>query len=214
MFGLQARFFMIFDWKISWFVMSQPLKNTVNIVVFIRFHFFDFFMNLMISGTCLDLILDTFGGLGRPIWWFLGYWRLLEILMNFRVSPEPPQAEGTRMLEGKLLIRGVQYTSNNTRLLTCRTSNTRLLTCWWNIERNWRLSDCKSLASQPGGPWQAGAGGSMFWFWKSRKWLYKRRKNSRRSRPPSAADFLCCFGVLNTVNSWKSKIKSTHIEYI
>ena len=34
----------------------------------------------------------------------------------------------------------------------------------------------------------------------------KRQKHSRRSRPPSAADFLCCFGVLNTVNSWKSKI--------
>ena len=51
-------------------------------------------------------------------------------------------------------------------------------------------------------------------FWTLRKWLYKRRKNGRRSRPPSAADFLCCFEVLNTVISWKSKIKSTHIEYI
>ena len=106
MFELQAWFLMIFDWKISWFVMSQPLKNMVNIVVFIRFHFFDFFMNLMISGTCLDLILDPFGGLGRSIWWFLGYWRLLEILMNFRVSPEPPQAESTGVLEGKLLLQG------------------------------------------------------------------------------------------------------------
>ena len=34
-------------------------------------------------------------------------------------------------------------------------------------------------------------------FWTPRKWLYKRSKNCRRSRPPSAADFLCCFGVLN-----------------
>ena len=32
-------------------------------------------------------------------------------------------------------------------------------------------------------------------------------KSSRRSRPPSAADFLCWFGVLNTDNSWKSKNK-------
>ena len=61
---------LIFDWKISWFVMSQPLKNIVNTMVFIRFHFFDFFMILMISGTCLDLILDTLGGLGAPLLWF------------------------------------------------------------------------------------------------------------------------------------------------
>ena len=51
-------------------------------------------------------------------------------------------------------------------------------------------------------------------FWTPRKWLYQRRRNSRRSRPPSAADFLCCCGVLNTVISWESKIKYTHIEYI
>ena len=50
--------------------------------------------------------------------------------------------------------------------------------------------------------------------WTLRKWLYLRPQNSTRSRPPSADDFLCCFGVLNTVISWKSKIKSTHIEYI
>ena len=45
--------------------------------------------------------------------------------------------------------------------------------------------------------------------WTSRKWLYKRRKNSRRSWPRSAAGFLCCFEVLNTVISWKSKITYT-----
>ena len=39
-------------------------------------------------------------------------------------------------------------------------------------------------------------------------------KNSRRSRPPSAADFLCCFGVLNTVISWKSKIKMAYWVYL
>ena len=44
--------------------------------------------------------------------------------------------------------------------------------------------------------------------------MYLRQKNCRRSRPPSAADFLCCFGVLNTIISWESKIKYTHIEYI
>ena len=40
--------------------------------------------------------------------------------------------------------------------------------------------------------------------WKSRKHLYKRRKNCRRSPPPSAADFLCCFEVLNTDVPWTS----------
>ena len=44
----------------------------VNIDVFIRYHFFVFFVNLMILGTNLDLILDTSGGLGRPVGWFLG----------------------------------------------------------------------------------------------------------------------------------------------
>ena len=51
-------------------------------------------------------------------------------------------------------------------------------------------------------------------FWTSRNWLYERRKNSQRSRLPSVTNFLCCFGVLDTVNSWKSKMKSTHVEYI
>jgi len=37
----------------------------------------------------------------------------------------------------------------------------------------------------------------------------KQEKHSRRSRPPKA-----CVGVLNTVISWKSKMKSAHTEYI
>ena len=41
-------------------------------------------------------------------------------------------------------------------------------------------------------------------FWTSRKRLYKRRNKSRRSRRRSAADFFGCFGVLNTLISWKS----------
>ena len=51
----------------------------VNIDVFIRYHFFDIFVNFTILGTNLDLILDTSGGLGRPVWWFLG---VLEIVVN------------------------------------------------------------------------------------------------------------------------------------
>ena len=45
--------------------MSQPFKNIVNTVVFIRFRFFDFCMNFMIVGGNLDLILDTFECLGN-----------------------------------------------------------------------------------------------------------------------------------------------------
>ena len=33
-------------------------------------------------------------------------------------------------------------------------------------------------------------------FWTSRKWLYKRRNDCRRSRPPSVADLFGCFGGL------------------
>ena len=136
-FGLHAWLLMIFKWKILWFLMSQPLKSIVNSSVFNRFHFLDFSMNLMISGTCLDLILITFGGLGALIWWFLGYWRLLEILMNFRVHPKLRLQTCwvvnwcTRAYCNRLL---------NTSLLTCKPSNTSLLTCkpsnsncWWNI---------------------------------------------------------------------------------
>ena len=107
MFGLQTWFSTIFEWKICWFVMSQPIKSTVNNSVFIRFHFFDFFMNLMISGPCLDLILDTFEVLGDHLTHFLVYWRLLEISLIFRVSPEPPQAERRRQVEGKVTVQGV-----------------------------------------------------------------------------------------------------------
>ena len=39
----------------------------VNTDVFVRYQFFNFFLNLMILGTILDLIVDTSGGLGRPV---------------------------------------------------------------------------------------------------------------------------------------------------
>ena len=54
----------------------------VNTDVFIRYHFFDFFVNLMILDSNLDLILDTSGGLGRPVWWFWEYWRFIGVSLN------------------------------------------------------------------------------------------------------------------------------------
>ena len=88
MFGLQAWFLMVFDWKISWFVMSQPLKNILNIVVFIGFHVFVVLVILMISGTCLDLIFETFGGLGRPFKWFFGVLDMHWNFVDFQDHPE------------------------------------------------------------------------------------------------------------------------------
>ena len=59
---IAVTFFVDFEWKFWWILMSQPFKSIVNSSVFIRFHFFDFLMILMILGTCLDLIWVTFGG--------------------------------------------------------------------------------------------------------------------------------------------------------
>ena len=44
--------------------MSKPFGNIVNIMVFIRFHMFDFFITLMILGPSLDpfgALLEVFG---------------------------------------------------------------------------------------------------------------------------------------------------------
>ena len=79
-FGLQARFLMISDAKICWFLMSQPLKNIVNTAVFIRFHVFGFLLILMVSGTSWDLNLEVFGCLQASFWGFL---RVLENHWNF-----------------------------------------------------------------------------------------------------------------------------------
>ena len=35
-----------------------------------------------------------------------------------------------------------------------------------------------------------------------------------KKRPPSAADFLSCFEVLNTSASWASKIKNTVLSHV
>ena len=114
----------LFTWTCADFWCPNLSIYMVNTHVFIRFHFFDFFMNLMISGPCLDFILDTLGGLGRPIWWFLGYWRLLEMSLIFRISPEPPQIERTEVLGGKLMHQGA---------LQPNKSRTGWPQFWWNL---------------------------------------------------------------------------------
>ena len=86
-FGLQSRFLMIFERKLCWILMSQPLKSIVNTSVFIKFHFFKMFVILMTSGTSWDLILDTFGSLGRPFWWFVGVLETHWNFIDFHASP-------------------------------------------------------------------------------------------------------------------------------
>ena len=49
----------LLSWKYADFWCPHLSIYMVNTDVFIRFHFFGFFMNLMISGPCLDFILDT-----------------------------------------------------------------------------------------------------------------------------------------------------------
>ena len=167
MFGLQTWFSTIFERKICWFVMSQPIKSIVNNCVFIRFHFFDFFMNLMISGPCLELIFDTFEGLGRPFKWFSG---VLDMHWNFVDFQDHPELRQRTWWRVNCYSRASSNKSYITSLLTCRPSNTSLLTCWpsnsncwWNVGRileiwhQWMkeitlTSDLKPLASQPDGP--------------------------------------------------------------
>ena len=67
--------------------------------------FFDFFVNLMNLGTNLDFILDTFGGLGRPVWWFLGvlesHWNFIEFhdLAGSKIL-RPSQERVKRLIPG------------------------------------------------------------------------------------------------------------------
>ena len=139
----------LLSWKYADFWCPHLSICMVNIDVFIRFHFFDLFMNLMISGRCLSFILDTLGGLGGLIWWFLGYWRLLEISLIFRISPEPPQAERPRQGEGKVMVQGaLQPTSPG--LADLRSDESSRLVTWliqiWS-ENLWLVTSTLSFAA-------------------------------------------------------------------
>ena len=66
MFGLQAQLSMIFDWKFGRILMSQPFKNIVNIVVFMRFRFSDLSLILTLARIPVDPIRFSTTGLARP----------------------------------------------------------------------------------------------------------------------------------------------------
>ena len=154
--------------------MSQPLKSIANTCVFIRFHFFNIFVILMTSGTSWDLILDTFGGLGRPFWWFVG---VLEIHWNFIDFQDLPELRQ----RGWWVVNCHSRASSNRSISpACWPPDCQTPVCWpvdhqiviadgmleeylkYDISMNERItltSDLKRPPSQPDGPWQAGAGG-------------------------------------------------------
>ena len=153
---LQPYSLMDSEWKIISFPMSQPLKNTVNTVVFIRFHFFHNFWNLMVSGTILETILEALGLSRTHLADFWGSWRLLRISINFRVFSETPRILRPLPGEGKKPIPRAHYYRQY--------GGYSMQNVTYSMEHGtWRLKGCKwcmkPYSSQPGGPWQAGAGG-------------------------------------------------------
>ena len=154
--------------------MSQPLKSIVNTVVFIRFHFFNIFVILMTSGTSWDLILVTLGGLGTPFLWFSG---VLDMHWNFIDFQDLPKLRELGCLRVNCLSRA---SSNRSISPACWPLDCQTPVCWpvdhqiviadgmleeylkYDISMKERItltSDLTPLASQPDGPWQAGAGG-------------------------------------------------------
>ena len=106
---LQPYSLMDFEWKIISFPMSQPLKNIVNTMVFMRFHFFNNFHNLKVSGTILETILEALGRLERPFSWFL---EALVIAWNFNEFQGllwGTQIESTQSGGGKMFLPRAHY---------------------------------------------------------------------------------------------------------
>ena len=154
-------------------LIFQPIKSTVNHCVFFRFYFFNMFMILMTSGTSWDLILDTFGGLETPFWWFLG---VLDMHWNFMDFQDHPKLREPRCWRVNCVSRGPY----NQQVQDWLTSDLMKSLDWWPV---WYRFDQKTFdlwlqpcASQPDGPWQAGAGGfpqiRCPFFWKQiPKWF-------------------------------------------
>ena len=102
------------------FLRSQPFKNIIKAMVFIRIHIFNFFKNLMVSGTSWDFILEVWEVLRFHFHDSWRYLRLLEISMNFKVFSEAPQAEATQKMGGKTFLPRAHY---YTQLGGCRRQN-------------------------------------------------------------------------------------------
>ena len=147
------------EWKIISFPMSQPVKNKVNTVVSIRFHIFHNFWNLMVSGTILETTLEALGLSRIHFEDSCRCWRLFRISMIFRVFSETPRILRPLPGGGK---RTVPRAHSYRQLGGYSIQNVT-----YSMEHGtWRLKGCKwcmkPYPSQPGGPWQAGAGGYTF----------------------------------------------------
>ena len=93
----------LLSWTYADFWCPHLSIYMVNTDVFIRFHFFDFFVNLRISGTNLEFILGTFEGLGRLLWWFLC---VLDMHWNFVDFQRRPKLRHPSQERVKRFIRG------------------------------------------------------------------------------------------------------------
>ena len=66
------------------------------------------------------------GILGDQFKVLVGFWRLLDILISFRVSPETPKVESTHLVEGKVMLQGVQYNSYRSQMADPQTSRQQI----------------------------------------------------------------------------------------
>ena len=103
---------MILDdfWLEKFIISDVPTSqtHTKNNWFSLDFTFFHFLLILMISGTCLDLILVTFGGLVAPFLWFAG---LLYRYRNF--NEFPLHLKITKMVSQDLQMYEVQTSTWN-----------------------------------------------------------------------------------------------------
>ena len=163
-------FYWLLNGQIADFWCSNLSNYMVNTDVFIRFHFFDFFVNLRISGTNLEFILGTFEGLGRLLWWFLC---VLDMHWNFVDFQRRPKLRHPSQEVVKGWSVGAIAT-NKQPAGSCKIWNLQAES--WQALRNCKMTcgckicclesynGCRTCCfepypPQPGGPWQAGAGG-------------------------------------------------------
>ena len=159
------------DFRIEKGVFSEvpTSQKPDKTMVFIKFQIFIFFNNLMVSGTSWDLILEVWEVLRVHFHDSWRYLRLLEISMNFIVFPETPQAEAIQSGGGKSLVSRAHYyrqlggysIQNTTHSMKhCHTGSEDV-----NVRCKCKCKWCmKQYAPQPGGPWQAGAGGYVYMY--------------------------------------------------
>ena len=100
----------------SWFLMRNPIyvwcPNLSEVWQILLFSLDFAFLTFCWFEWLQAPVWISFGSLWRVLEHqfgvLLGYCTGIEILMNFRVSPEPPKAERIRQVDGKLAVQAVQ----------------------------------------------------------------------------------------------------------